>query len=236
MTSSQSAITAIVFNALSIILIITYLLYSNKTIKKILNTPRTSMLNTFPAELNDSKNGVIQIAILALASLFTLTGFAFYFVGVFTTQRIELVKSVYYFEFAFCIINAICMYLTGFISYKKSVKLPITLNVIFIFSVIAIGVFMPFLPTEELKDTTGIFDMNSVIAWIGFALAIISAIPLINPKLNDWYKLEKTEVDGATIYVRPKINWLATYIWGAFIATALFQLLFGINSILVLIN
>lgn len=55
MTSSQSAITAIVFNALSIIFIITYLLYSNKTIKKILNTPRTSMLNTFPAELNDSK-------------------------------------------------------------------------------------------------------------------------------------------------------------------------------------
>lgn len=55
MTSSQSAITAIVFNALSIILIITYLLYSNKTIKRILNTPRTSMLNTFPAELNDSK-------------------------------------------------------------------------------------------------------------------------------------------------------------------------------------
>ena len=164
MTSSQSAITAIVFNALSIIFIITYLLYSNKTIKKCLNTPRTSMLNTFPAELNDSKNGIIQIAILALASLFTLAGFAFYFVGVFTTQRIELVKSVNYFEFAFCIINAICMYLTGFISYKKSVKLPITLNVIFIFSVIAIGVFMPFLPTEELKDATGIFDMNSVIA------------------------------------------------------------------------
>lgn len=136
--------------------------------------------------------------------MFTLAGFAFYFVGVFTTQRIELVKSVNYFEFAFCIINAICLYLTGFISYKKSVKLPITLNVIFIFSVIAIGVFMPFLPTEELKDATGIFDMNSVIAWIGFALAILSAIPLINPKLNDWYKLEKTEVDGATIYVRPK--------------------------------
>ena len=95
---------------------------------------------------------------------------------------------------------------------------------------------MPLLQTEELKDATGIFDMNSVIAWIGFAHSIISAIPLINPKLNDWYKLEKPEVDGATIYVRPKINWLDTYIWGAFISTALFQLLFGINSILVLIN
>lgn len=168
MTSSQSAITAIVFNALSIIFIITYLLYSNKTIKKILNTPRTSMLNTFPAELNDSKNGVIQIAILALASLFTLAGFAFYFVGVFTTQRIELVKSVNYFEFAFCIINAICMYLTGFISYKKSVKLPITLNVIFIFSVIAIGGFhaIPSYRRTKRRDRNIRYEFCNCLDWI----------------------------------------------------------------------
>ena len=38
---------------------------------------------------------------------------------------------------------------------------------------------------------------------------------LFNPKLADWAKMEKSEVDGTTYYLKPKVNYLALYEWGA---------------------
>lgn len=38
---------------------------------------------------------------------------------------------------------------------------------------------------------------------------------LFNPKLSDWAKMEKSEVNGTTYYLKPKVNYLALYEWGA---------------------
>lgn len=46
-----------------------------------------------------------------------------------------------------------------------------------------------------------------------FIIGLLVLLSLINPKLMNWAKMDKAEENGKTIYVRPKINFLALYEW-----------------------
>ena len=48
-----------------------------------------------------------------------------------------------------------------------------------------------------------------IIGVFGFA----TLISLVNPKLKNWAKMDKTEINGKTIYVKPKVNAYALTEW-----------------------
>lgn len=55
--------------------------------------------------------------------------------------------------------------------------------------------------------------ISRVISIIVGVIGLIALISLINPKLSNWAKMEKAEIDGKTVYVKPKINYYALYEW-----------------------
>ena len=70
---------------------------------------------------------------------------------------------------------------------------------------------------------------NKPIQFIIGAIGLICFASLINPKLANWAKMEKTEVNGKVIYVRPRINFYALYEWIYLILMAVVSLLLFIN-------
>lgn len=233
-TTNTLAITAISCSFLAIIFIGFYLYHSQRTIKNELKNPGISILNTFPSELNQTSQSSILMISSILATCFSFLGFALFFSAMFcssfaNTNGTFSIKSATYFAIAICLLNCATMYTTTCMGYNKSVKLPIILNVLFIVSSFCIGIIFPLIVNAEAEQYS-VYTLNQVIGWIGFALGMLGAIPLLNPKLMDWYKMEKTEVDGTTVYVRPKVNHLATYIWGCFVLVCLLHILLIINS------
>ncbi len=65
---------------------------------------------------------------------------------------------------------------------------------------------------------------------MGFIGSVI-IIALFNPKLRNWAKYDKSEVDGMTVYVKPKVNWLALYEWIALILYHVIALIMLINIV-----
>ena len=69
--------------------------------------------------------------------------------------------------------------------------------------------FMTIIPNVLLVSNSFILPMTIIIGILGFLVLLSS----FNPKLLSWTKLDKAEIDGKTIYVKPKINFLASYEW-----------------------
>lgn len=63
-----------------------------------------------------------------------------------------------------------------------------------------------------------------------FVIGVIQVILLFNKKLKRWMYMDKTEVNGATYYVRPKVNALASLEWIFLWSQALSLLLLMISS------
>lgn len=60
-------------------------------------------------------------------------------------------------------------------------------------------------------------------------IGFVSFFALFNPKLLNWSKMDKTEEDGKTIYVKPKFNFLALYEWIYLILSYFVSFLLMIN-------
>ena len=69
-----------------------------------------------------------------------------------------------------------------------------------------------------------ILVLVGVVGFLGF-------FALLNPKLKDWYRLDRTEENGATYYVKPKVNYLALYEWIFLVLINLVAFLLFINII-----
>ncbi|MFA6829924.1 MAG: hypothetical protein WCR67_04405 [Bacilli bacterium] len=81
----------------------------------------------------------------------------------------------------------------------------------------------------------GIFYPDSVSLGsqiIAGILGFLMFASLFNPKLLDWSKMEKSEVDGVSYYEKPKVNCLPLYEWVYLISTAVVLLCFIINIII----
>lgn len=233
------AIIAASCSLAAILFLVAYIHLSITTIAMGTNDSHTTILNTFPSELMQSKKSRLIMIASIMATAFSFLGFSFFFAAMFSsslssTNGTFSIKSATYFAMAITLINCITMFLTTYIGYNKSVRIPLAMNVVFIASTFCIGVVMPLICNPEAQQYS-IYTLDQVVGWIGFAFGMIGALPMMNPKLNEWDRLEKTEVNGATIYVRPKINHLSTYMWGCMILVGLFHLLLIINSILMIV-
>lgn len=73
------------------------------------------------------------------------------------------------------------------------------------------------------------FDYSPALMIVSLILGILFLLAIFSPKLKKWAYLEKTEQDGKTIYVRPKVSPLGLLEW-------LCILMHGINMVLFIIN
>lgn len=180
--------------------------------------------NSFPVELHrviKKPVRIFEIGILFVASFLSIWSLSMYlfslqslylgivcggmilsFIGVFFSHIIPL---DYY---KFHIITA----LVGFVFYS--------------FSTILLGL-SAIVPGAITLDGCFNIGISIVIGVLGF-LVFLS---LFNPKLMNWAKMDKTEVDGTTIYVKPKRNYLAIYEWMMIVLHIVSLLLLSINII-----
>ncbi len=84
--------------------------------------------------------------------------------------------------------------------------------------------FITVIPSGMLMEN---LDLPVVI--IAGVFGFIVLLSCFNPKLLLWGRMDKTEEDGKTYYLKPKINYLALYEWVLF-------LLYNITILMVLIS
>lgn len=73
------------------------------------------------------------------------------------------------------------------------------------------------------------FDYSPALMIVSLVLGLLLLLAIFSPKLKKWAYLEKSEENGKTIYVRPKVSPLGLLEW-------LCILMHGINMILFVIN
>lgn len=232
------AIISLSLSVLSLFFTVFYLIYSYFVVQKTLTAPRTSLLNTFPSEVADSKKRTLVLALLSFSAIYTLASYlSFYVGGIIEFAAKNLVPSAYYFILFFVVVGSISHFMTGFLGFKNSVRIPLIFCSLFFLSTASIGILSPLLLPRNVSDgeLVNMFHINRIISWIFLALGFLSLFQLLNPKYKNWYLMQKTEVDGATIYIRPKVNWLATSLWSTYVLVSIYQVLFIVNDILLLI-
>ena len=60
----------------------------------------------------------------------------------------------------------------------------------------------------------------------------LSLLSFVNPKLLDWPKMERSEVNGTTYYVKPKVNFLALYEWAYLLLQLVSGIIFFANALI----
>lgn len=108
--------------------------------------------------------------------------------------------------------------------YKAHLIITFSSFALFIVSCLAIC-FITVIPKAINSSSEFALPIIVIFGIIGFILFIA----LFNPKLLDWARMDKTEVNGATYYLKPKYNFMALYEW-------IYLILMGISSILLFIN
>lgn len=225
--------TMIFFFCFSFLFFVTYFIVSNKCLKDEPSLQKkNTLLNTLPIEsfklVKENKR--------FLPTLFIALGLAFYF---FPTVLLSfaLISSTYnesfrYLGIILLVVNVVLL-VFAFIAFCYP-NFDIKKHVIFVTLFMILFVISNLLSLVSAYQSIEMFTLEdySINFWIGVCFGIIGlilAVIMLNPKLVEWAKLDKTEVDGATYYVRPKKNYLAITEW-------LFIGALCVNSLLNIIN
>lgn len=177
-----------------------------------------SYLNCFPYEV--VLNYTQRIVLLALGTLFVM----------FATQSyiltfIKCTNPMYYSGLFLELISLIVF--LGILYFGLDYyKTHIVMSVIFFLT--QIGADVLFFVAVMFKDYYPL-EFNKVIGIIMGVIGLILLVLLFIPQLKKWMYMEKTEENGTTIYVRPKVCSLAVVEWIFFLT----QL---INMILLIVN
>ena len=230
MKTSYSIVTVMLL-ALACLFTLCYVSYSGMLlVKKSNNREKMTILNTFPGEIRR-------------------------LIGDPMGLRVQILGVI---SAALCAVSLGLLF-GGMIvrpAYDQG-DLPVTLSSIFVllFSAVAC-VFMgltALLPLESLRPSliswilfcvftagSGIFSMviegkyeliniNRIVTYVACGAGILLLLMFLNPKLKSWANMEKTEVDGATYWIRPKLNWMCITIWAGYVVMAVLCFLFAIG-------
>lgn len=184
---------------------------------------RYLLRNSFPPEFHRVMK--LPVRILVMATLFLSVFASIWGISVYLFSM----ESLYFMLVAIgYLIGSASLFLTHVTSlenYKLHIIFALVALVFYAFPSILVG--LSFIIGEGAIALDG--SMNLVITIVIGVIGFIAFLLLFNPKLALWAKMEKSEDNGKTIYVRPKINFLCVYEWMAVIETALIDLLFAIN-------
>lgn len=200
------------------------LLYSNFSLKK---ENRSSFLNSYGYEFYSKCNLPIQIL---LYTFLACTG------GLIATAEITFLLAGHISYYT--IILAICFSLSFILLIASNVTplsfprvhLTITTIAFFVFA-FACFIYM-FSMTNMFKHLTTGANYNDIIAIFIGVIGVVVIASLFNPRLKNWAKMERSEIDGKIVFIKPKINFLSLYEWIYLLVMILVAFLFFINTIL----
>lgn len=216
------ALAALVLCLMALVSGIAFLIGSSILLAKPDGSQRQDTLfNTFPAELSEPTQGKKRISFWALLSVNAVFSFAAYLIsyapmlvpkygeGEVTLATIFLLIFVVLFgaSMVFAAVNPISKSLKGFLIS----------NVVFIFSVLAVGVF----PMMVTTGAAYAFQVNPIVSYVMTGISFLELFQLVNPKIKNWSSMNKTEENGTTYWLKPKVNWLAVAIWSSYAINAI---------------
>ena len=213
----------IIVGIICLLLYFFFLIYLNSKIKD--KNEQNSFFNSFPFQFYSSNTIQMRVFIYLLLISFALCtsiGEAIYFVSLKSPHFIML-SIVLPLSLIFIIISN----LTPLSKYKSHILCAFLGFGMFIFSSLFYA-FSNVIPGAVLFQ-------NSISLFSTIIIGIFGGIGLVsffNKKLLDWPKMDKAEIDGKTIYVKPKINYLALYEWMYLILESLTGITIFINSMI----
>lgn len=228
------------FSSLSFLALLSYLVLSHRQANK----GGASLLSTFPPEVFE-RGGLPIRTLLVLSSALSFASLACLHLGIILSTTSLLgpasVKVGTYFSLLLSTFLPFAMYATGSMGFRRSVKVPIALELLFFMTALGIGLMAPAVASYEIPGEGGevlagmdLFFLHPIVGWVFFGLFALFALQLFNPKLKDWYRMDKAEEDGSVYLVRPRVNWLASMIWSGFLLVSLYQILIAANGIAML--
>lgn len=202
-----------------VILYFVLLIFSNMTVRK---EERNSFNNSFPYLYYQNMPMSMRIflyIILGLGLVLIGMGECLFFSGL-TFTCYQFVLSILF------PLSALFLYISNILplNYYKSHLIFSILAFFFFATASFLTGLIPFVSGSTLETF-----YNKPIQFIVGAIGLICFASLLNPKLANWAKMEKTEVNGKVIYVRPRINFYALYEWIYLILMAVVSLLLFIN-------
>ena len=202
-----------------VILYFVLLIFSNMSVRK---EERNSFANSFPYLYYQNMPMSMRIflyIILGLGLVLIGMGECLFFSGL-TFTCYQFVLSILF------PLSTLFLYISNILplNYYKSHLIFSILAFFFFATASFLTGLIPFVSGSTLETF-----YNKPIQFIIGAIGLICFASLINPKLANWAKMEKTEVNGKVIYVRPRINFYALYEWIYLILIAVVSLLLFIN-------
>ncbi len=197
---------ACIFLIGGILLILSYfcfILYSNRMARM---EERNSFLNSFPYLYYQNMPISMRIflyILLGLGIVLLGLGESFFF-SAMTFTPYQLALAILF------PISSLCLYLSNILSlnYYKFHLITSILGFFFFASASLLTGLITFISGTGVQ-----IYYNTAITVIIGVIGLLSFLSLLNPKLANWAKMQKTEVNGKVVYVRPKVNFYALYEW-----------------------
>lgn len=217
--TKQISMTFIIIGIALFFLYIAVLVYNNSILNSV---NRSHFKNSFPYNFYSKFSIVTRVilyTLLVLSGLFVVLGDFLFFYSFSTSYMfiIGIISSLQVLSIVFSNLIPLSYYKLHISLSASSFFLFIMYSLLFTFSSV--------IPNAIITSEQISLPIQILIGFFGFA----SLIMMFNPKLLDWFKMEKTEENGTTYYVLPKFNFYAMYEW-------IFLLLSYIASFLFLLH
>lgn len=193
------------------------------------NDDRMTLLNTYPGELGNAKGSKRILPLVAglAAALLGMAATALIFGGDIPVPSVpdsaDRISVYPLFVMLFAAASSLGLGLATVLplSNVKGSLICWMVGILFTagWGILSIGV-----TTGDLS----LVGMNLIPRYVACGLSVLLLASLLNPKVKNWSRMERTEVDGATYFLRPKVNWMSVNIWSA-------HLVAGLNLLLITI-
>ncbi len=172
----------------------------------LLKEERNHFRNSFPYEFYKDlplSYRLLLYGVLALDILSLALGMAFFFLYLDSTYALAILFFLVVSAFAMLISNILPL------SHYKGHIIAALCGFAFFSLGSILFAFITLIPGGLILQSHISVPIVVLVGVLGF----LSFFALFNPKLKNWARLDRTEENGATYYVKPKVNFLSLYEW-----------------------
>ena len=215
---------------LAAVVTIVYVVVSAALTAKIIGgAEKARILNTFPGELTQGNTVQrIVISILAGASaLLALAGYLMLWGGLISPVNSSSPSPSSIFLLIFSLVAVVSLGVSSFMPLSN-IRGSLILWGLGIFFTVGVGIFSMMVGDGPRK----LLSMNQICTYVAAGISVILLLSLLNPRIKDWAKMEKGEVDGTTYWIRPRVNFMALDVWATYLVQAVLMIIFAVGILL----
>lgn len=224
------ALTVMISAFLAVLSFGVFFFYAKSAARAQRKESNATLLNSFPAEFLDPSRGprrLVPLAAVATLAVTSLGAYLFTFMGMLRPVEGNEVTVSAIFLIIFATGTAVTLFLAAFFPLSRPTQ-SLMAMLLLVFFVVAVGLF----PMVTTTGGTYFFQLNPIVSYVMAGVGGSCLLFLVNPKLKNWATLDKTEVNGTTVWLKPKYNWLAITVWYAYCANAALMVLLFVSALL----